>query len=156
MQGRNMKNKIKVFNVANLVISCIIFILELMPEGVKMAWSNGPYNAPNITYSSYIMDPGLMLWGIGFLTLIIVFFTITTIIINAVILIDDSVKLKITSLVITLINLMGSVILVALMREYVTMQNIIIMVLLLPQAILYSANLRLSTKQKKLQNDIEE
>lgn len=151
-----MKNKIKINNLAVLVISCIMFILEIMPDGIKTAWSNGPDKAPKITYDSYIMDPELMLWGIGFLTLIIALFTITTIITNAVILIDDSVKLKITSLVVTSINLMGSVILVAIKREYVTLQNIIIMILVLIQVIIYSVNLRLSTKQKKLENDIEE
>ena len=96
-----------------------------------------------------------MLWGIGFLTLIIVLLTITNIIINAVTLLDDRNKLKITTLVTTSICLLGSIILIMLMRQYVTLQNIFIMVFFLIQMILLIVNLCLSVKQKKLSKDID-
>ncbi|MBD5100626.1 MAG: hypothetical protein HDT29_05095 [Clostridiales bacterium] len=97
-----------------------------------------------------------MLWGIGFLTLIIVLLTITNIIINAVTLLDDRNKLKITTLVTTFICLLGSIILIMLMRQYVTLQNIFIMVFFLIQMILLIDSLRMSYKQKKLNSVKEE
>lgn len=151
-----MEKKIKINNLVNLIFSCIILIFEIMPESVKWSWSNGPDKANTVYPTSYIMDPGLMLWGIGFLTLIIVLLTITNIIINAVTLLDDRNKLKITTLVTTFICLLGSIILIMLMRQYVTLQNIFIMVFFLIQIILLIDSLRMSYKQKKLNSVKEE
>ena len=151
-----MEKKIKINNLVNLIFSCIIFIFEIMPESVKWVGSNGPNSANTVYLTSYIMDPGLMLWGIGFLTLIIVLLTITNIIINAVTLLDDRNKLKITTLVTTFICLLGSIILIMLMRQYVTLQNIFIMVFFLIQIILLIDSLRMSYKQKKLNSVKEE
>ena len=150
-----MEKKIKINNLVNLIFSCIIFIFEIMPESVKWVGSNGPNSANTVYLTSYIMDVGLMLWGIGFLTLIIVLLTITNIIINAVTLLDDRNKLKITTLVTTFICLLGSIILIMLMMQYVTLQNIFIMVFFLIQMILLIVNLCLSIKQKKLSKDID-
>ena len=151
-----MEKKIKINNLVNLIFSCIIFIFEIMPESVKWVGSNGPNSANTVYLTSYIMDVGLMLWGIGFLTLIIVLLTITNIIINAVTLLDDRNKLKITTLVTTFICLLGSIILIMLMRQYVTLQNIFIMVFFLIQIILLIDSLRMSYKQKKLNSVKEE
>ena len=122
-----------------------------MPESIKWVWNSGPDGGIQIIYTSYIMEAGLMLWGIGFLTLIIALFTITNIIINAVSLLDDRNRFKITTLTTTSICLIGSVILVALMREHVTLQNIFIMAFFFIQIILHVVNLILSSKQKKLE-----
>ena len=151
-----MKNQIKINNLICLIISCVIFILELTPNSMVLAWSNGPGRAPNILYTSYLMDLDMLLWGIAFLTYFIALSTMFLIIFNALILYEYNTKLTIMSLVGSSLCFVGSVLLVALKQRYVSLQNIVITLLFLVQIITLSVSLKSNAIEKKLNSNTEE
>ncbi|MDE7079812.1 MAG: hypothetical protein K2O95_06845 [Clostridia bacterium] len=151
-----MKEKINKINLINLIIICIIFILELTPNSMILTWSNGPGRAPNIVYTSYLMDLDMLLWGIAFLTYFIALSTLFLIIFNALILYEYNTKLTIMSLVGSSLCFVGSVLLVALKQRYVSLQNIVITLLFLVQIITLSVNLRSNAIEEKLNSKTEE
>ena len=138
-----MNKKTRKINLINMIVISIIFLFELMQESVKIVFSNGEGKPPRVEFASYLADCELLLAGLSILTLIIAIFTIAIIILNSIVLIEDSVKLTIVSTVLTSICLLGSVILVALIRKYVTVQNLIIMILFLIIVTLNSVKLHL-------------
>lgn len=151
-----MKNRLKINSLLNLVISCIIFILEIMPDSVKIVSLTEPNNVSEVEYVSYLMEPNMLLQGIAFLTYFIALSTIFIIIFNAVNFYKENNKLTIMTLVGNSLCLIGSVILIALKREYVTIHNVIIMVMYLALIIITAINLRLSLLPKKTFDSREE
>ena len=139
-----MNKKTQKINLVNMIIIVVIFLLELMLGSVKLVFSGGEGKPPIIELTSYFPDCEKILTGLPSLVLIIALITISIMIINAVMLVDESVKLTIISTVLTSVCLLGSVLLVALVRKYVTIHNLIIMLLFLVTAILNSVKLRIS------------